>query len=71
MSTIRDPAELVEACPEHRQYAADHHLELEPFLAEVRTAARAQALSPDEVRSRLATLLATAVEQRPAVGGAA
>lgn len=74
-STIRDPRgglpPPVEACAEHRQFAADYGLDVEPFLAELRDAASAESLSPDEIRTRLGALLMTAAEQRQAMGGAA
>jgi len=83
-STIRDlwaplgEAETtVEASAWHRQFAAEHGIDLEPLLAELRAAPSSAALSPDELRARLATLLvaatgyATPAEQPRALGGAA
>lgn len=76
-SAIREPrgqpGELghhpVEACAAHRQFADEHGIELEPLLAELRAAPSTAALSGDEIRTRLAAMLARAVEQP--LGGAA
>lgn len=75
-STIRDhrAGELgnpVEACASHRQFAAEHDLDLEPFLAQLRGAPGTVALSKDEIRTHLAAMLEQAVERRQAIGGAA
>jgi hypothetical protein len=77
-STIRDPrappGELrhpVEACAAHRQFAADHGLDVEPLLAELRAAPGTAGLSSDEIRTRLAGMLEAAAEVRQAIGGAA
>lgn len=77
-STIRDarasPGELghpVEACAEHRLFADENGLELEPYLAELRGAPSTAGLSLDEIRVRLAAMLANAAEVRQAIGGAA
>lgn len=77
-STIREPrapgSELrrpVEACPAHRQFAAEHGLDVEPFVAELDADPSTATLSADEIRARLAGLLMTAAEQRQALGGAA
>jgi hypothetical protein len=67
-STIREP-QRIEAGPAHRQFAAEHGLELEPFLAQLRQAPSTEALSDDEIRTRLAGMLVQAVERR--LGGAA
>jgi hypothetical protein len=61
----------VEACAEHRLFAAENGLELEPVLAELRASPSTAGLSADEIRTRLASLLMTAAEQRQAIGGAA
>lgn len=75
-STIRDhrAGELgnpVEASAAHRQFAAEHGLELEPFLAQLRGEPGTVALSKDEIRTHLAALLEQAAERRQAIGGAA
>jgi len=77
-STIREPrgrgSELgrpVQACAAHRQFAAEHGLDVEPFVAELDADPSTAALSGDEIRARLAGLLMTAAEQRQAIGGAA
>jgi hypothetical protein len=74
-STIRDPrVELgrpVEACAAHRQFAAEHGLDVEPILAELRAAPGTACLSADEIRAQVGALLLSAAEQRQAIGGAA
>jgi hypothetical protein len=62
---IRD----LEVCAEHRRFAAEHRIELEPILAELREDPRAAVLSADEMRARLGGLLMSAAGGQ--MGGAA
>lgn len=65
---IREPRELgptVEACPAHRQFAAEHGLELGALLDELRGEPASAGLSRDQLRARLGELL------ERAAGGAA
>src|SRR5262245_19114279 len=62
----------VEASAAHRQFAAEHGLELEPFLEQLRDAPSTAGLTEGEIGQRLAAMLVQAAErQREAVGGAA
>lgn len=77
-STIRDlgmrPDELersLEPCAAHRQYAAEHDLDLDQILSELAIEAGAACLSRDEIRGRIALKLELAAERRQAMGGAA
>lgn len=73
-STILRTDELVtlEPCAAHRQYAAEHDLDLDPILSELAMEAGTACLSRDEVGVRIwRKLERAATERRQAMGGAA
>lgn len=73
-STIREPpSELgapIEVSPAHRRLAADHGLDVEELVEQLRSELGDACLSKDEIRARLSGALMTAIDLRR-VGGAA
>jgi len=62
----------LEPCEAHRQFAAEHGVDLERIVADVRTAPGGAALTPDDARARIAgRLMSATTEQRQGVEGAA